>query len=57
MKAWFDKIGTPTTLAQVGVTGEVLEAVLDNAAQNAVDWQMSDIYSRKAIAEVLALAE
>lgn len=57
LKAWFDKIGTPTTLSQVGVTGDVLEAVLDNAAQNAVDWQMSDIYSREAIADVLALAK
>ncbi|TDQ56492.1 hypothetical protein EDC45_1897 [Mesocricetibacter intestinalis] len=57
LKAWFDKIGTPTTLAQLKIEGKVLEQVIDNATQNALDWQMSDIYTREAIAEVFALAK
>lgn len=57
LKAWFDKIGTPTTLAQLDIQGDVLEAVIDNAAQNAIDWRMSELYTRSAIAEVFDLAK
>lgn len=57
LKAWFDKIGTPTTLAQLNVDEQTLEAVIDNATQNAIDWQMSDIYSKEAIREVFELAK
>ncbi|KGQ70883.1 butanol dehydrogenase [Chelonobacter oris] len=57
LKAWFDKIGTPTTLAQLNIEGQVLDKVIDNAAQNAIDWQMSDTYSKDAIREVFELAK
>lgn len=57
LKAWFDKVGTPTTLTQLNIEGDVLDAVIDNATQNAIDWQMSEIYTREVISEVFALAK
>ncbi|WP_312267142.1 iron-containing alcohol dehydrogenase [Neisseria sp.] len=57
LKAWFDKIGTPTTLAQLGVNDEQLAAVIDNAVQNAVAWQMNETYTQVAITEVFELAK
>lgn len=57
LKSWFDKIGTPTTLSQLGVNDEQLAAVIDNAVQNAIDWQMSETYTKAAITEVFDLAK
>lgn len=57
LKAWFDKIGTPTQLKQVNIEGDVLEAVIDNAMQNSIDWGMSEHYTREAITEVFNLAK
>ncbi len=57
LKAWFDKIGTPTTLTKLGVNDEQLAAVIDNAVQNAIDWQMSETYTKTAITEVFDLAK
>ncbi|AZS49762.1 iron-containing alcohol dehydrogenase [Entomomonas moraniae] len=57
LTAWFDKIGTPTKLVQLHIDGHVLEEVIDNATQNAVDWKMSDLYDRKAITEIFNLAK
>ncbi|WP_040975467.1 iron-containing alcohol dehydrogenase [Necropsobacter massiliensis] len=57
LKSWFAKIGTPTTLAQLAVNDKQLSAVIDNAVQNAKDWQMSDIYTKAAITEVFDLAK
>ncbi len=54
---WFNKIGTPTTLSQLDIKGETLELVIDNAAQNAVDWGLSDLYSRNVIATIFDLAK
>ncbi|MWN06574.1 MULTISPECIES: iron-containing alcohol dehydrogenase [unclassified Gilliamella] len=56
LKAWFNKIGTPTTLKQLNINEHDLKRVIDNATQNAVDWQMSDVYSRQVIAGIFDLA-
>lgn len=56
LKQWFDKIGTPTNLEQLSISDQVLEEVIDNAAQNARDWKMDTIYSRQAIADIFKLA-
>jgi len=56
LKAWFDTIGTPTSLAQAGIEGDTLEAVIDNAAQNAVAFGIGELYSRETIAQILAFA-
>ena len=57
LKAWFDKIGTPTTLSKLGVNDEQLAAVIDNAVQNAIDWQMSETYTKAAITKVFDSAK
>ncbi|SNB65006.1 NADH-dependent butanol dehydrogenase A [Kingella negevensis] len=57
LKAWFDKIGTPTSLAQLNISGSVLEQVIDTAAKDAVYKQLDDVYTREAIAEIFALAK
>lgn len=54
---WFNKIGTPTKLTQLHIDGLILEDVIDNATQNAVDWGMSDIYSRQVISDIFQLAK
>ncbi|MWP46322.1 iron-containing alcohol dehydrogenase [Gilliamella sp. Pas-s27] len=57
LRAWFNKIGTPTTLGQLNINEHDLKRVIDNAAQNAIDWQMSDVYSRQVIAGIFDLAK
>jgi NADP-dependent alcohol dehydrogenase len=57
LRAWFNKIGTPTTLEQLHINEHELKPVIDNAAQNAIDWQMSDVYSKQVIATILNLAK
>lgn len=54
---WFNKIGTPTKLAQLNISDADLDLVIDNAAQNATDWGMSEVYSRQAIADILNSAK
>lgn len=57
LTAWFDKIGTPTKLAQLHIGGHVLEEVIDNATQNAIDWKMDDMYDRQVISTIFNLAK
>lgn len=57
LRAWFNKIGTPTTLEQLNINQQDLKLIVDNAAQNAIDWQMSNIYSKQVIATILNLAK
>ena len=56
LKAWFDKIGTPTSLAQLGIEGKALDEVIDVAATNAKAWNMAELYSCENIAKILELA-
>ena len=57
LKTWFDKIGTPTSLAQLGIEGKVLDEVIDVAEANAKAWNMAELYSRENIAKILAFAK
>ncbi|ULJ62777.1 iron-containing alcohol dehydrogenase [Wielerella bovis] len=57
LKAWFDKIGTPTTLAQLNIVGDVLEEVIDVAAQNAQARGMEKMYNQQTIRDIFALAK
>ena len=36
LKAWFDKIGTPTSLEQLGIDDKTLAEIIENAAQTAI---------------------
>jgi len=56
LEAWFNKIGTPTKLSQMNITKETLEAVIDNATENAVYFDMKDLYTKEAITKILTSA-
>jgi len=55
LEAWFKKIGTPTTLETLGVDNHALEKVIDNATQNAIDFDMSS-YTKEIISTIFAYA-
>ncbi|MGG7048191.1 MULTISPECIES: iron-containing alcohol dehydrogenase [unclassified Campylobacter] len=57
LKAWFDKIGTPTSLSRVGVTDANLAEVIQVALMHSKDWGMSDIYMRESLEAIFNLAK
>ncbi|CAD7287167.1 iron-containing alcohol dehydrogenase [Campylobacter suis] len=57
LKAWFDKIGTPTSLSGVGVTDANLEEVIKVTLMHSKDWGMSDIYTRESLETIFSLAK
>lgn len=56
LEAWFNTIGTPTKLSQMGIDATTLEAVIENAAQNAVYFGMGEMYTKDVIATILRSA-
>lgn len=56
LEMWFNKIGTPTKLSQMGIDAQTLEAVIENAAENAVYFGMKTLYTKEAIKEILTNA-
>lgn len=50
---WFDKIGTPTRLSQLGITEADLPAILDNLAGNARWFGLAETYNRDVLTEIL----
>ena len=57
LKAWFDKIGTPTRLEQLGIDDKTLAEIIDNAVQTAIQAKMDKIYTKEAIEAIFALAK
>lgn len=56
LESWFDTIGTPTRLSQLGITQADLPAILDNLEGNARWFGLADTYSRAVLAEILTQA-
>lgn len=56
LETWFNKIGTPTKLSQMGIDAQTLEAVIENAAENAVYFGLGKIYTKDVIAHILKSA-
>lgn len=56
LEAWFNKIGTPTKLSQMGIDAKTLEAVIDNATENATYFGMPELYTKEAITKILTSA-
>lgn len=56
LEAWFNKIGTPTKLSQMSIDAKTLEAIIDNATENAVYFGMKELYTKEAIREILTSA-
>jgi NADP-dependent alcohol dehydrogenase len=53
LEQWFNKIGTPTRLSQLGITEKDLPATIDNVLGNASYFGIADIYTREVITTIL----
>lgn len=56
LEKWFDKIGTPTRLSQLGITAADLPATLDNLQGNAQWFGLAETYTRDVLADILQRA-
>lgn len=53
LEKWFDKIGTPTRLSQLGITEADLPATIDNVLGNAQWFGLADTYTREVVTTIL----
>lgn len=53
LENWFNKIGTPTRLSQLGITEADLPATIDNVLGNAQWFGIADIYTRDVVTTIL----
>ena len=56
LEQWFDKIGTPTRLSQLGITQADLPAILDNLQGNAQWFGLAETYTPEVLGEILKRA-
>jgi hypothetical protein len=56
LEKWFDTIGTPTRLSQLGITEDDLPATIDNVLGNAKYFGVADIYPRDVVTTILKSA-
>ena len=56
LEKWFDKIGTPTRLSQLGITEADLPATIENVLGNARYFHVAEIYTRDVVAVILKSA-
>lgn len=53
LQAWYDKIGTPTRLPQLGIKETDLPAIADNVQRNVRVFGIADIYTPEVVAAIL----
>ena len=56
LEQWFDKIGTPTRLAQLGIEEVQLPAILQNLEGNARWFGLAETYTPEVLADILKRA-
>lgn len=56
LERWFDKIGTPTRLSQVGVGAGDLPATIEIVLANAKRFGIAEVYTREVVAQILESA-
>ena len=56
LKEWFDKIGTPTRLIEIGVDESNLDEIMALVYDYAKGRGLEQIYTKEAISEIFALA-
>lgn len=56
LEKWFDKIGTPTRLSQLGITQADLPVTIENVLGNARYFGVADIYTRDVVTAILTSA-
>jgi hypothetical protein len=52
LKAWFDAIGSPTSLKDAGIPEQDIDRIAENASVLAQVWQLKD-YTKEVIIEIL----
>ena len=57
LKAWFEKVGTPTKLSQVGIDSSNLDEIIALANSYTNSWGGSDIYTRENLAKIFEIAK
>lgn len=56
LEAWFNKIGTPTRLSQLGIRDSDLPAILKNLQGNASWFGLAETYTQDVLADILQRA-
>lgn len=56
LEKWFDKIGTPTRLSQLGITEADLPRTIENVLGNAKWFGVAEIYTRDVVTTILKSA-
>lgn len=56
LEKWFDQIGTPTRLSQLGIGADDLPAVVDNALRSAAHFGLAELYTAEVIDDILRRA-
>lgn len=56
LEAWFDKIGTPTRLSQLGIHESDLPAIAENARLSVQRFGIAEIYTPEVVNEILGRA-
>ncbi|MHA6887285.1 iron-containing alcohol dehydrogenase [Ralstonia pseudosolanacearum] len=56
LEAWFNKIGTPTRLQQLGIKEADLPAIVDNVQANVRAFGIADIYTPEVVTDILKRA-
>ncbi|MDA3080162.1 MULTISPECIES: iron-containing alcohol dehydrogenase [unclassified Campylobacter] len=57
LKAWFEKIGTPTKLSQVGIDNSNLDEIINLANSYTNSWGGSEIYTKENLAKIFEMAK
>lgn len=53
LEKWFDKVGSPTRLSQLGIGAGDLPAVVDNALGSAVHFGLAELYTQEVVSGIL----
>lgn len=56
LEQWFDKVGTPTRLSQLGITEDDLPATIENVLGNARHFGLAALYTKDVVSEILKRA-
>ncbi|TWH64771.1 hypothetical protein LX59_02119 [Azomonas agilis] len=56
LERWFDKIGTPTRLSQLGITEAQLPNTIENVLSHAHWFGLAELYTRDAVTRILRKA-
>lgn len=56
LEQWFDRIGTPTRLAQLGIEASALPKILENVLRSAQHFGLAELYTEDVVRDILRRA-